>query len=238
MKKCSRCAALKPLDQFSKCATTSDGLKCHCKTCQSISNKAAYAANREKERQRAQEWRLANPEKAKDTTAKWRKENSIRHAEVKKAWRAANLEAAKAQRIENYQKNLERDLVAGRAYKTENRSRLAALRHADYWADPLAARKKMLEYRTANPVVARAWRMARIAAGKRAIPAWANEDDIRGIYELAQALMQESGEPYEVDHIVPLQSKLVCGLHVAHNLQAIPKSENRKKSNRYWPDMP
>jgi 5-methylcytosine-specific restriction endonuclease McrA len=43
---------------------------------------------------------------------------------------------------------------------------------------------------------------------------------------------------HEVDHIVPLKSPLVCGLHVEHNLQVIPATQNRRKHNRVWPDMP
>lgn len=70
-----------------------------------------------------------------------------------------------------------------------------------------------------------------------ATPAWADRDRIAAVYVEAQRLSELTGNPHEVDHIVPLQSRLVCGLHVEHNLQVIPASINRSKSNRHWPDM-
>lgn len=33
-------------------------------------------------------------------------------------------------------------------------------------------------------------------------------------------------------------SKLVCGLHVEHNLRVITQKENQRKNNVFWPDMP
>lgn len=60
----------------------------------------------------------------------------------------------------------------------------------------------------------------------KATAKWANQEKIKKIY-----LNCPSG--YEVDHIIPLQGKTICGLHVENNLQYLTKSENSKKGNRY-----
>lgn len=67
-------------------------------------------------------------------------------------------------------------------------------------------------------------------------PAWSDKKSILKLYKIA-AVLRKNGHDVEVDHIVPLQSPLVCGLHVRHNLQVIPKLENSGKRNRYWPNM-
>lgn len=62
---------------------------------------------------------------------------------------------------------------------------------------------------------------------------WADKNRIKEIYKEAIELTNKTGLLYEVDHIIPLTHKLVCGLHVENNLQVIPKSENRRKSNKF-----
>lgn len=57
-------------------------------------------------------------------------------------------------------------------------------------------------------------------------------------YSLCKLRKALTGVGFEVDHVIPLRSKLVCGLHNEFNLRVITSFANNRKGNRYWPDMP
>lgn len=71
----------------------------------------------------------------------------------------------------------------------------------------------------------------RRATKVKATPSWANFKEIQHIYNIAKE------KNLAVDHIVPLKSKYVCGLHCEDNLRCISFELNLKKSNKYWADM-
>lgn len=67
-----------------------------------------------------------------------------------------------------------------------------------------------------------------------ATPPWITLEQINEMREIYKSASKGN----HIDHIVPLSSKLVCGLHVPWNLQVLTEKENLIKSNNYWPNHP
>jgi len=65
----------------------------------------------------------------------------------------------------------------------------------------------------------------RRAALKNATPKWVDQNEITKIYENCPT-------GYHVDHVIPLNSKIVSGLHVPWNLQYLTAKQNLIKGNR------
>jgi len=62
---------------------------------------------------------------------------------------------------------------------------------------------------------------------------WADKDKMKKVYEERDAKTRETGIEHQVDHIVPILGKRVCGLHNEFNLQVLTKQENQRKSNKF-----
>jgi hypothetical protein len=97
-------------------------------------------------------------------------------------------------------------------------------------------KEKQRRYRKANRHLCNAYWMKRKASKLQATPPWLTQEqleEIKSVYLLARECELITGDNYHVDHIVPLQNKNVCGLHVPWNLQVLPADINMSKGNRY-----
>lgn len=154
---------------------------------------------------------------------------------------------------EYYRKNKERIRAYFKLWFSENKARMYArakqyrLSHKDQQKALMTAwlkenldyvKRKNAEWRQENKGKVNLYSMRRKAAKIKAIPCWRNDFFIEEAYDLAQLRTKATGFEWHVDHIIPLQGKTVCGLHVENNLQVIPASQNQSKSNARWPDMP
>jgi len=85
-----------------------------------------------------------------------------------------------------------------------------------------------------NLLSIRADTKARRRKHRSATPPWLTrkeKSEIRAMYQAAILSSKISGERYVIDHIYPLRSDVVCGLHVPWNLRIITQQENLEKSN-------
>lgn len=85
-----------------------------------------------------------------------------------------------------------------------------------------------------NLIWVRADTKARRRKHRQATPPWITrqqKSEIRALYQTAITMSKTTGEQYVVDHIYPLRSEVVCGLHVPWNLRVITREENAQKSN-------
>lgn len=95
--------------------------------------------------------------------------------------------------------------------------------------------KENSEYYKTNKPSYRRRDSIRRASMKRAVPSWYSELDdfvLEEMYEICTLRGEKLGFSYEIDHIIPLQSNIVCGLHWHKNWQILTRTENRSKSNK------
>lgn len=126
-------------------------------------------------------------------------------------------EAAKEAGRRYYEKN--KDLVKARASSRPKET----------------VRKYRNTHKKKNPELYKALTSVRKRRHREATPKWvtsAQKLAMRQLYIQAMKLTELTGQRYVVDHIVPLISDEVCGLHVPWNLRVITQDENLKKSNK------
>lgn len=105
-----------------------------------------------------------------------------------------------------------------------------------YYANHQKAKELQLARQKARLPQAAAYEAARRALKMQRTPTWLTEIDkerIKNEYELAALQTKITGEPWHVDHIIPLQGKLVSGLHVPSNLRAMRGVDNISKNNNF-----
>lgn len=123
-----------------------------------------------------------------------------------------------------------RDVVNERTlryYHTKLSDKIKQLRQTN----PTEGYKNQREWERRNPGKKQAISAKRRAVKLKATPMWFvfEKEQIDELYIASQQLTVSTGVLYTVDHIVPLQGELACGLHCLSNLRVLIGQENFSK---------
>lgn len=217
-RKCSGCGLEKTAEAFYPSQPYGK-----CRVCFGAVQRARYEKKREQIIARQIAYRRKNPDAVRKYLKRWYKLNRDhvlkRCAEYRK--RPAVLLREKQRQAAEYAANREAIRAARAAYYAAHPEKVD--RNREYLRKHYRENKPVYYAKTALR------RSRKLSASMK----WADQDAIRRVYRLAEKLTIETGVRHSVDHIVPLQGRNVCGLHVEHNLQVIPLLENLKKSYKF-----
>jgi len=172
------------------------------------------------------------PAQKKNKSGKDSRCNSCANIASKK-YRILNSEKVKAWHRKHYRENKSERNKYVSEWMTDNKEKRSEWRKRNA--------KVLLEYNREwvknNKDKAKAQKAKRRAALLNATPLWVDYEEILKVYSLCEDIICVTGEIHQVDHIIPLQGKTVCGLHVPWNLQILTIYENISKKNKLLIDQ-
>jgi hypothetical protein len=214
MKTCCDCDEEKSFTEFHK-EKSKDGYKRRCKPCQRAFLQNYRDTHKDVVNAGQARYVERNREVIRERGKQWAKDN--RH--VGKAWRQRNLEKAR----ESTRKYMAANPHVKAAWREKNASLIKTVKMA---------------WRQRHPHKVTADTRKRQATQLRATPPWADHKAIEQYYLIAKYLSDEMGIAFHVDHVVPLQGGIVCGLHAQTNMSISLGAWNCSKGAKWWPDMP
>lgn len=151
---------------------------------------------------------------------RYRAQNAARK-EYRKKWQAENPEKLREYAKRWLEGNKEQRRSIEMSWRARNPERVAA-------HNKKAGAKWARENKGKRNAICQRRRTAKM----QRTPPWADLEKIESFYVSAARMSADTGVPHEVDHIIPLQGKNVCGLHIHTNLRIVPRRVNRAKQNR------
>ena len=207
-KTCTQCKETKLLNLFRIDSRLKSGIGAWCKRCSANATLKSRNKYIEKARESFRKWAAKNPAKETERKLKWARENREKTLEAGRRYYHNNKEARKEASKKSRDANKETYAISRKEWRKNNKGYILsvnALRHA---------------------------------SKLQRTPKWLTKEDkkkITQIYKQSKHLTETTGEQYHVDHIIPLQGKLVSGLHVPSNLQILHWKDNLAKRHKYVP---
>ena len=99
--------------------------------------------------------------------------------------------------------------------------------------DPVKIAARRQRYAKRHPEIMAAFASSYRAARLNATPLWVEKSAIKCLF----AYSASKPTPHNVDHVIPLKNKDVCGLNCLDNLEVIPFHDNMVKNNKFDQDM-
>lgn len=135
---------------------------------------------------------------------------------------------AKARRWDAANKERKRELWSTPEMREKARARIRQ------WVkdNPERSKASSIKFNAENKALVLSYKALRRARVRQASPPWTTKEmkaEMVGIFREAESLTLAMGEPYHVDHIVPLAGSVVCGLHLAINLRPMLGVENNRR---------
>ena len=132
--------------------------------------------------------------------------------------------------------------AADKIWVNKNPEKSKAIARTLHKANPGYNKAAMKLWRQTNLEKCNVYTSKYRALKKQAALRWADTEfekfAIEEMYALANLRSKLLGITFHVDHIDPLNSPIVQGLHCVSNLQILESKLNMSKGNRSWPDMP
>jgi hypothetical protein len=254
-KTCTKCKKEKSLEEFHKSSKHPLGRKPRCKAC--VKEEYDKYNSKEEIKERKRLWQQEKQhsteylENKKNYNREYNRSEEVKRKASERRQTAEYKEYMKEYRkkytkTEKYKESVRKYSLSEKgkesrrknsnSEKAKERNRVNAEKYKELGLRNQVQRR----YRQNHPDKINALTTKRKAQKLKATPIWFEKEVelITFMYTIAKELSYKTGIKFHVDHIVPLKSKLVCGLHTIANLGILPDKVNLAKGNRFWPDMP